>query len=289
MTPTDSNVRLNKNKKITAFVHIEKAAGTTLNHILRHNFFLRYIDVRPFFKESKGLFLPKDLEVAKRVLPGLSCISGHSVTASSALYDLHPNIQFVTMLRDPIKRYISQYQHRVEQKGLRLNFEEFLDIEEYKDFQTKKYAGENNLEKAKEILTNRFLLVGYLEAYDEFLVLLKKVLNNINFNPNYSHRNRTKNQSAMKDFADIHIERVIENNANDIALYKYVTEELYPNYIAEYGVNFEKDFEEFKTNLQTNKPPIVKRYIDYILRIVYIKPVTGIIRLANGKPYNGSY
>jgi hypothetical protein len=86
MRSIGSSVRLNKKNKITAFVHIEKAAGTTLNHILRHNFFLRYIDVRPFFKESKGLFLSKDLEVARRVLPGLSCISGHSPRSNKAIH-----------------------------------------------------------------------------------------------------------------------------------------------------------------------------------------------------------
>ena len=33
--------------KILGFVHIEKTAGTSLIHILRHNFFMRYMDKEP--------------------------------------------------------------------------------------------------------------------------------------------------------------------------------------------------------------------------------------------------
>ncbi|HMU91316.1 MAG TPA: hypothetical protein PKC33_11515, partial [Pseudomonadales bacterium] len=70
---------------LLAFVHIEKAAGTTFIHILRRNFFLRYLDVRPYGIESGGLFLSGDLRISTRILPGLKCFSGHAVTPYSDL------------------------------------------------------------------------------------------------------------------------------------------------------------------------------------------------------------
>jgi hypothetical protein len=60
-----------RHRACVVFVHIEKAAGTTFIHTLRRNYFLRYLDVRPFSPASNSIFTARDLELSLRVNPWL--------------------------------------------------------------------------------------------------------------------------------------------------------------------------------------------------------------------------
>ena len=40
---------------LLAFIHTEKTGGTTLNQVLRRNFFLRFADVRPVVERDGTL------------------------------------------------------------------------------------------------------------------------------------------------------------------------------------------------------------------------------------------
>jgi len=276
-------------KKLLAFVHIEKAAGTTFIHILRHNFFLQYMDVRPFFKQSMGFFTSRDLNIVHKMLPSLRCISGHAVTPFSGLENSCFEVEYITIMRDPVKRYLSQYQHWVEKKKLDYDFEEFLELDELKNFQTKKYVGTDDLEKAKDILKEKFKLVGYVEAYDQFLVLLDSAFSDIEFDASYRRQNPAHNKISVKELKEKYIDRIEDNNKVDIALYEFVKNELFPSYIKEYGQSFNDDVEKFKASNEAFEPPRLRRWLDYLFRKVYVIPVSGLIRLFNGKPYLGSY
>jgi len=282
VSPTHTN-------KLLAFVHIEKAAGTTFIHILRHNFFLQYMDVRPFFKNSKGLFTHRDFNIAKKMIPSLRCISGHAVTPFSGLEKSCTEIEYITIMRDPVKRYLSQYQHWVEKKKLDYDFEDFLELEDLKNFQTKKYVGTDNLEEAKQLLSKQFKLVGYVEAFDQFLVLLSNYFSDINFDASYRRQNPAHNKISVKALEEKYRERIEENNKVDIALYEFVKNELFPSYIENYGSSFDADVTQFISNNKAFEPPKLKRWIDYLLRKSFITPASGLIRLLNGKPFMGSY
>ncbi|HMW16051.1 MAG TPA: sulfotransferase family 2 domain-containing protein [Pseudomonadales bacterium] len=274
---------------LLAFVHIEKAAGTTFIHILRRNFFLRYLDVRPYGIESGGLFLSGDLRISTRILPGLKCFSGHAVTPYSDL-GRPGKIKYITIMRDPVKRYLSQYQHWIEKKGLDVDFEDFLEIEELSNFQTRKYAGRDDLDEAKRRLQQEFLLVGYVEAYDEFLVLLRNRLAHMGFCINYEKQNLARNLVPVDTILKEYSEQIVERNLNDIALYQFVKDELFPGYKQDYPGDFQADFNDFIES--KDQIPFIqkaKSYLDYAFRKGYVEPVTGMIRLANGKPYKGSY
>ena len=280
---------MNTRKPLVAFIHVEKAAGTTFIHILRHNFFPGYADVRPFFQESNGLFTGKDLRLMRRVLPGLRCIGGHAVVPYSDLFVNEPDARLITILRDPVKRYMSQYQHWVEKKRIDISFEEFMGREEFWNFQTRKYAGEVDLGKAKEVLRSRFMLVGCVEKYDEFLVLLQHKLNDIGFDASYRPQNRAHNKIKVDDTLQRYREDIEARNSVDIALHKYVIDELFPSYVEAYGASFQEDVNAFKLRNETIGPPMLKRYLDYGIRKFYVEPVTGILRCLHGKPYRGSY
>src|SRR5688572_9379809 len=169
-------------RRFIAFVHIEKAAGTTFIHILRRNFFLRYLDVRPYSPISNGIFTARDLELSLRVNPCLYAFGGHAVRPLGDLCVDFPNIRFVTILRDPVRRYISQYLYGNAVLKLNLTFDQFLSDERTHNFQVRKIAGQADLALAKRVLDERFLTVGLLEKFDQFLSRLSARLHPELFN-----------------------------------------------------------------------------------------------------------
>lgn len=281
-------------KTLLVFIHIERAAGTTLDYILRRNFFLSHIEVRPLSKDSNGVFKPSDLKKTLRVNPALQSISGHSICpALSRLETIIPNVKYITVLREPIKRYISHYQYRVEKLNERISFEEYLDQEKFSNLQTKKIAGCIDLAKAKKILKNRFFLTGIVEEFDEFLMLLKKKLIPMHFNTSYSRVN-VGNRSSLrkrleKDFKSKHQSEIIRQNQVDIELYKFVKQKLLPTQRAEIGRNLNEEVEVLSSNHKPSGMAIVKSYADFAVRKLYYNPILGTMRLLNGLPYKGSY
>ncbi len=274
---------------ILAFVHLEKAAGTTFIHILRHNFLMQYLDVRPFSPKSQGQFLNKDYQIARRILPGLRCLGGHSV---KPYLDLHLNderIKYITIFRDPAKRYVSQYEYWTDRLGKKLSFEEFLQLDETRNFQTRKIAGSEDFDKAINILEKQMLLIGFVEKYDEFLVLLKNKLAPESFDPRYKRLNEGRKSVSAENLLKKHKNQIEEINNLDMKLYQYVMENIYPHQIESFPGDIEKALREFQEwNIRTG-PIMWPRYTDFVFRKVYLEPVTGGLRILNRLPYKGSY
>jgi hypothetical protein len=283
------------NRPILAFVHIEKAAGTTLIHILRRNFLFRHFDVRPLSTNLEGgvefnsQFSASDLNKTLHMNPFLQCIAGHAIKPYGDLIDHYPGIRFVTLMRDPIKRYVSHYQYWTEKMGRNVSFDKFLSLDEIAHFQTKKISGTENLSRAKNILENKFFLVGVVDLFDEFLVLLKKKLAPTRFEPWYQIKNIAANKETSNQILDKYHNEIIERNSIDIELYNYVKLHIIPDYQRWYGNIFCRDLEKFRTDNEGRSPTTFKDYLDYVSRKLYFEPIGGIIRRANGLPAKGSY
>lgn len=278
-----------KNRDILAFVHIEKAAGTTLIDILRHNFCVTYCDVRPLSRHSGPSFTAKDMKQTLVINPFVQCIAGHSIRPYLALSGAVPNMRYITLMRDPCSRYVSQYQYWIERMGVQLTFDQFLELEDVSNFQTKKISGSNDLPLAKEILRKHFLLVGTLEQFDEFLVLLKKKLYPFKFDPRYRVKNVTQSRTMRQEILSTYRDRILENNQLDIALYNFISKTLVPESLKWYGPNFENDLAHFKMSNMNSSPSMRRRYVAQCLEKLYYKPVSGLIRVLNGLPALGSY
>lgn len=274
--------------EMLAFVHIEKTAGTSLIHILRHNYFLRYVDVRPFDKESLGLFTIKDYSKIRRVNPFLQAVGGHSIVPYNGMEQVESDINYITLLRDPIKRYISQYRHWVEKKHLDISVEQFMEHEDLWNFQTRKLVGNEDLEAAKSCLREKFITVGTVERFDEFLVLLRRAVGWDCFDIRYSIQNTAKDRFAMEGIMQQWGDEIRRRNEIDISLYAFILNELIPEQRASYGKGFDVDLEEFKA-INNAGPKMIKRNIDYLARKLYIEPFTGGLRMLGGLPYKGSY
>ncbi len=133
-----------------AFVHIEKTAGTTLNAILRRSFGIRHCDIRlPLFKrrydryDHRAFVEAADLRRVRRLYRSLRGISGHNVKPYADLHAECPEIQFITMLRDPVARFHSHFLNRAP-GCTREAFNEWMSAKWVHNWQTKMIAGESN-------------------------------------------------------------------------------------------------------------------------------------------------
>ncbi len=274
------------------FVHIEKAAGTTLNHILRCNFPLAHYDVRPFSEKSRNVFLPEDLKLVLKINPFTRSISGHAIRPFVPLDSVTDDLKYITVLREPVQRYISRFYYLKKKFYPKLTFQDFINDPTTFNFQTKKIAGSDDAERAITILKDKFFLVGLTEEFDTFLLLLQHKLLPFKFNPCYKPQNTAANKkqynelrhSLLTKFGDM----IKERNSSDIKLYRYVRDELFPEEKALLEGTLEHELKRFRQQCKTFTWPAA-RYLDYIYRKLYIDIITGLIRIKNGLPYKGSY
>jgi hypothetical protein len=272
---------------ILAFCHIEKAAGTSLIGSLREAFPMRFAAMRPLTGPPRAHATLRDLELTLRVNPFLRCVSGHAVVPWGDLGD-SGRLSYITLLREPVSRAASQYAFWVQRKGKALPPERFLEHHTAGDFQVRKIAGTADLDRARRILEERFLLVGTVEAFDEFLVLLAGQLGM----PASRLAYRVKNTAAVRgrlplpeDFR----ERLAGINRLDAALYEWVQDELVPRYRERHAGDLEVELAAFRAALAEGARGTWRRPLDLVYRNAWVKPLTGLIRLAHGLRYEGSY
>ncbi|WP_319405974.1 sulfotransferase family 2 domain-containing protein [uncultured Desulfosarcina sp.] len=276
-------------ENLIAFVHIEKAAGQTFIRILENNFKYKHCRVAPLNKKNKGIFSVDDLKLILKINPFTQAISGHSIKPFSNLATYIPHIRYVTILRDPVERYISHYQYWVKVLKKNIKFEDFLKLDSMRDFQTKKIAGAPIIQEAKRILSDEFFLVGVLENFDYFLALLKIKLSPYEFNCEYKKKNVAKN-NFLKVNIDQKLEKykkeILFNNRNDIELYSYAKNYIFQKQkeaalltTNEKNIDFENSY-----HYQMKNELIGKLY-----RNLYYGPIFSFLRYKNGLDIKGSY
>jgi len=281
-------------KTIYAHVHIPKTAGTTLIHLLRRNFFSRCMDVRPFSTSANGIFGPDDLKISRRINPALQCITGHSVRAYADLESCIPDIRYFTILRDPVKRFISAYLYLTDVMKQDLTFEKHLKSEGKRNLQTRWIAGVADINAAKSLLDEKFFLVGRTDKLNEFILLLADQLKEREFDPVYRSKNLAENRGGDKvshartleeQYGDV----IRENNSMDVELMAHLDNVIMPMQQERYGSSFDEDLQKFEHDITISKPPVIPPYIDFVTRKFYYDPVIGCIRMLHGLPYRGSF
>lgn len=274
--------------ELLAFCHIEKAAGTSLIHVLRRNFFFRFAAVRPLTICADSRFSTKHLRTYLRLNPLLQCISGHAVVPYNQLRARDKTVRYITQFREPIARIESQFKFWRHRMNKSISIDEFVAHPTASNFQVKKIAGEENLEKAKEIIQSNFLLAGPTDQFDEFLVLLSAHLGLDCRLLAYETQNVSSRSSKQRITNDLrHI--LLDNNELDISLYNWIVNDYFPQKVAEYGSAFSDDVAAVRQMSSQSLSLSTRNGLEFIHRNGYIKPITGLIREANGLPYNGSY
>lgn len=239
------------------FVHVPKAAGTTVHGILEQN----YSPWRQFsFRAPRQRALEKFEGLSSVARSRLELIKGHCG------YGLHDSVsspvRYFTMLRDPVKRVVSEYYyirrnskpsfHKLlnEQKiglgdyvernigtdNLHLRFLTFRELESAPAGPAK----EEWLEVACKRLKEDFAFVGIVEKFDESMLLLQQSLNLKSVN--YLKSNARPGGGVKEDSS---ILALIEKQERlDIKLYNFAQklfeenwanfEERYPHALADY-------------------------------------------------------
>ena len=273
-----------------AFVHIEKTAGTTLIHILRKNFFLRHMDVRPLSATGGRELTARDMRICQRLNPFVASIAGHAVRTYSDLDTWRDDIRYITVLRDPVKRYLSQFHYWNAQLKKNVDFRAFLDDDKTANYQTRQIAGVDDIALAREVLTTKFFTVGIVENFDEFLVVLTHKMAPMRFDPSYVVQNEGRPAGPpSEDLLARYGDEIRARNASDIELYRHACEAVLPAQRRAHGPTLEADIEALhRRNAQATDGGLLA-YVDYFKRKVYDEPVTNLIRRANGLPSWGSY
>ena len=213
------------------FLHIPKTSGSTFNFVLENSLGIRACHTN---HTKKKVFDQDDLNFARKVFPGLRSVCGHNLIDPLRLSV--PDAFYMTFLREPVARVISQYLDSVRLGGNSATFEQCLRTRGgYSDFQVKFMAGERNLDKAKAFL-ERCSFVGLTERFDLSLHVLGK-LSPYKLNLSYKRRRVTPPTPAKAALqADARLmELAREYNQLDLQLYTFALEEIFPKICAKAG------------------------------------------------------
>ncbi len=220
------------------FVHINKTAGTTMRYILRSTYGSRHCDVEPWQGTRSGApFSSEDLRRLRTIYPQLASIAGHRVMGYVDLDEEGTDFSYFTILRDPVRMCASRFQYHVDHRQKKgLVFEDWIEQEWLRDAQTKRIAGTANVDDAIRVIEEKKMFVGLTERFDESVVLLKGLHAeelDIDYRPVNVARRNTLAEELLSDVKAR--EALVDANRADLALYRYVTEELFPAQQRSYG------------------------------------------------------
>ena len=233
-----SNIDTVNSAETIVFVHLPKCGGTTLNRLVEWEYSpTRICSIDPsFFRWSYRRILrwsPQRLNRMK-VFQGHMPFGLHRFLPQSATY--------MTVLRDPVDRGISEYYYAVsklihpEHRTMKsLSLDAYIRMTPYANVQTKLLAGQDPgydflagdcneaiLKKAKYNLSKHFSLIGLTENFEETLALAK-----IKFGweiRNYASFNVTKRR-PKKDQVPVEIrDAIAERYQYDMQIYQFALE-----------------------------------------------------------------
>lgn len=241
------------------FIHIPKAAGSTLTAILDRE-----------YDPSSTYTIEGDIEQSIRKFVSLSSnyrdkiklLRGHIP------YGLHRHInrssKYFTMMRNPEDRIISYYHYVLRSKdhylhdkvvGGKMSLNSFIKSQitlELDNDQTRHLSGlfydipfgkitADILEVAKRNIDKDFLIVGLSEKFDESLLLMKKFLNWRHL-PLYVRKNVTKNRPATNTLNSQDLNLIRNYNSFDVQLYSYAEKK--------FEEKLEQEYKEIKRDLK---------------------------------------
>lgn len=249
-------------KDILVFAHMMKTAGTSLSKQLIAHFGKRMHIVPGGLKMDHDYYGKQDFQKdLKKLNYKLDMITGHPMRPYIDFGEHEKNMSWFTFFRDPGKRYVSHYLHdykwsnHFSYKRYRSmknsSIVEWEKIENISNYQTKFIAGEDNFDKAVEVLENKIKWVGLTEEYEESLHSFKSFfgLDDFCFEINVTNSNLAKDEMKEKVWED-YSDFIYDKNETDIRLYKYVKENIWPKFRIE---NFHKPQNVKGKNVITRK------------------------------------
>lgn len=274
---------MNRRPPLLLFIHVPKTGGRTLDSIFRS-----YFRKEETLVDYEGLgfdgpehrtrmyYGEKYFEERWSAMPEPSRSRIRYVTAHMG-FGWHRYLgrpyAYVTMLRHPVERFLSQYfflkrwkEHALfpEISSGRMSVGDFLDSPHSSDFhngQSRLLAGDlppyvhrdrppdetlfgDPCARALENVRTHGIRVGLTERFDESLLLIRRDIG-LRGTPFYVVRNRTQNRPVSGDFPDSLIRRIEERNRHDLRLFGHF-EALLRRRIEEAGPAFVSEVEAFR-------------------------------------------
>lgn len=250
-----------KQKQALIFLHVPKAAGTTLRKIIERQYKSEAILTtgepwHEWVKEFESL--PQAQKKGIRIFLGHLRFGFHAYLPQPSTY--------FTMLRDPVDRIVSYYYFVLESPdhylydivtSQNMTLKDLLCSEistEFDNGQTRSISGighrigfgqcsPETLQAAQANLREHFAVVGLTEHFDESLLLLKRTFGwRIPF---YVRENVTKNRPRREEMPKDTLDLIARYNQLDIKLYRYA-QKLFDELISQQGTTFERDVNSFK-------------------------------------------
>jgi hypothetical protein len=257
------------------FLHVGKTGGWTLRQVLYRNVgrSSRVMRVKPPRDRPRGFLNVQPLEDFAALSPADR--ERPRLIVSHMIFGIHESVPrpstYISMLRHPVPRAISQYRHVVRTPEHRLHERASagMTIEEYvtsgvalemDNAQTRAIAGDvetpfgqcdrSMLERAKQHIDRHFSVVGLTERFDETLLLLERAFGWRNLyyvRTNYApDRQRAMiGESAKRTIA--------EQNWLDCELYEYVSDRLDTELRSSFPA-LEEDLRRFRKGNQLYRP-----------------------------------
>lgn len=158
----------------------------------------------------------------KRVYPNLVSIAGHELLPTDLLVSELPDAVWHTVIREPLSRTVSDYQHKVEKLGVEMPFEEWFDRR--RNLMTRMICGESSAARAIERIRELDIVVGVSEHYDKTLMMLFAMLG-VPYMRRYNvHLNREKHGRVKEQLLqNANLVRIISSGIDeDVKLYNFV-------------------------------------------------------------------
>ena len=249
------------------FSHMMKTGGTSFNQHLKGCYGSKIYVVT----KSKNLnvdgepYTMKDFEFDSKKKSSVRVISGHQIRPFVNFESYESNLIWMTFIRHPYKRYVSQYIHHTKRLGSIHNDLSFRDwIKKYNtsNYMVKFIAGVEDLELAKEILTNKFEVVGLTEELELSINMMRAIFLDKKFTaPSLINRNKTMDNNFKNYLLINELDLIKKNNDLDIELYNFVKKEIWPKQLSKIDLSLLDDKKNSSLIENINKIKfIVKRF-----------------------------
>lgn len=262
-----------------AFVHISKTAGTTITQVLRNSFGPRHCDVRlwPYEQHSDRVASAKDLQRLSLVYWRLASIAGHKIVAYSDLQDACSDLRIFTFCREPLARMASHYQSLVKKRPMADDFFKWIKSGEFWNWQTQTLAGCQDAEMAIEILSKKIGFVGLTEHFNESLLMFRRWCGLEEIDIHYSSFNVATDSSIKHRLLTDPASRaaLMDANREDLKLYNFVVQELYPQQQTSYGP--ELGFDVIRFEQSNDQSDLANPLLGKLVRNWIYKPLMPLL------------
>lgn len=263
------------------FLHLPKTGGLSVNDALRRSFGVRHADVRSL--DGSGQWItPRDVQVSKRLVPGLRSISSHRICPNHHLEET--DWKWFTFLREPVARTISEYQFYRAHLGGDLSLEGYIESQGLRNLQVVRVAGSENIDLAMTLIQERFAFVGLMEQFDLSMELLSRTLGAEGIDPRFVRKNVARHHDIADTIrADESQMQVIRNVVQlDTQLFEMVRDQVLPAFAQQFGLSPSDSVASHEMDDNRSLALLSNR----VLRNLWYKPAIAVAQRVTGDSHS---